>query len=231
MAKHILIVEDEAAIRDMVGFSLERAGFSWAGVEDAAQAREQISRHRPDLLVLDWMLPGISGIEFAKSLRRDDVNRDIPVIMLTARSTEDDMVTGLNAGADDFISKPFSPRELVARVNAVLRRSDAPSENAVLSVDGLQLDLDSHIVSVKDEPINIGPTEFRLLRFFMQHPNRVYSRGQLLDHVWGTTVYIEERTVDVHIRRLRKLLSDYQYDELIQTVRGAGYRFGSKGKT
>ena len=225
----ILVVEDEDAIRDMVGFSLERAGFSWLGAENIVEAQDKITAHRPDLIVLDWMLPGTSGIEFAKNLRRDDINSDIPVIMLTARTTENDMVKGLNAGVDDYISKPFSPRELIARINAVLRRSKGNgSNNALLQVDGLALDLDSHLVSIDDKPVSMGPTEFRLLRFFMQHPDRVYSRAQLLDHVWGTNVYIEDRTVDVHILRLRKLLAEHGYDRLVQTVRGAGYRFSNK---
>jgi len=227
-SNYLLVVEDEAAIRDMVGFTLERAGFSWAGVADVTEAESQINERCPDLLILDWMLPGISGIEFAKRMRRNTSTKDMPIIMLTARGEEDDRIRGLDAGADDYISKPFSPRELIARVKAVLRRSSGPEPDNVLQFDGLRLDTNSHRVSIENQTVDMGPTEFRLLHFFMTHPERVYSRSQLLDNVWGNNVYIEDRTVDVHIRRLRKLLANCGYDAMIQTVRGAGYRFSAQ---
>jgi len=227
-SNYLLVVEDEAAIRDMVGFTLERAGFNWTGVADVAEAESQISERCPDLLILDWMLPGISGVEFARRMRRNTSTRDMPIIMLTARSEEDDRIRGLDAGADDYISKPFSPRELIARVKAVLRRSSGPELESVLQFGGLRLDSNSHRVSIENQTVDMGPTEFRLLHFFMTHPERVYSRSQLLDNVWGNNVYIEDRTVDVHIRRLRKLLANFGYDAMIQTVRGAGYRFSAQ---
>lgn len=226
---YLLVVEDETAIRDMVGFTLERAGFSWRGVSDVAEADQQLHEQSPDLIILDWMLPGISGVEFAKRIRRNTATRDIPIIMLTARSEEDDRIKGLDAGADDYICKPFSPRELIARVKAVLRRSSSAESEKILKVKGLYLDAASHRVTIENQTVDMGPTEFRLLHFFMTHPERVYSRSQLLDNVWGSNVYIEDRTVDVHIRRLRKVLADHGYDALIQTVRGAGYRFSAQG--
>lgn len=224
-AHYILVVEDESAICDMVGFTLERAGFEWEGAADVSLATDAIAKRVPDLIILDWMLPGISGVDYAKRIRRGATTKDTPIIMLTARSEEDDRIKGLEAGADDYICKPFSPRELVARVKAVLRRSSNAESEKVLNVSGLKLDASSHRVSIENESLEMGPTEFRLLHFFMTHPERVYSRGQLLDNVWGNNVYIEDRTVDVHIRRLRKALAGYGYDKLIQTVRGAGYRF------
>lgn len=226
MSKHILIVEDEPAIREMTAHALGREGFDCDQAEDADQAINLIADRMPVLILLDWMLPGMSGIELARRLKRDEVTRDLPVIMLTARGEEDDKVRGLEAGADDYISKPFSPRELIARIRAVLRRSGEPGLDERLEFDGLVLDPVAHRVSSHDQPLDLGPTEFRLLRFFMAHPERVYSRGQLLDRVWGGNVYIEERTVDVHIRRLRKALG--AYDRFIQTVRGAGYRFSTR---
>jgi len=223
--KNILIVEDEAAIREMVRFALGKSGFNFIEASDADEAQALMADQLPDLILLDWMLPGMSGIELARRLKRDDYTRGVPIIMLTARSEEDDRVGGLEAGADDYVTKPFSPRELVARIKAVLRRAQPEGEGEVLSTEGLQLDTISHRVSVDGNTIDMGPTEFRLLRHFMSHTERVFSRGQLLDAVWGRNSFVEERTVDVHILRLRKVLGEYGRDNLIQTVRGAGYRF------
>jgi two-component system phosphate regulon response regulator PhoB len=225
--KRILIVEDEQAIRDMVAFGLKRAGFVPLEAEDCASARTIIADARPDLILLDWMLPDISGLEFSRSLKKEPATKDLPVIMLTARAAEDDMVRGLEGGADDYITKPFSSRELVARINAVLRRTAGAGEEAI-EVQGLRLNPASHRVTAKDRELSLGPTEYRLLKFFITHPERVYSRNQLLDQVWGGNVYVEERTVDVHIRRLRKALEPEGLDRLIQTVRGAGYRFSAE---
>lgn len=227
-SNYLLVVEDESAIRDMVGFTLERAGFEWGGAADVSEADQQLSQRSPDLIILDWMLPGISGVDFAKRVRRNPATKDIPIIMLTARSEENDRIKGLEAGADDYICKPFSPRELIARVKAVLRRATTTTADQIFQFDGLRLDATSHRVSIENHSVDMGPTEFRLLHFFMTHPERVYSRGQLLDSVWGNNVYIEDRTVDVHIRRLRKVLASHGYDTLIQTVRGAGYRFSAQ---
>ena len=227
-SNYLLVVEDESAIRDMVGFTLERAGFDWGGASDVSEADTQISNRRPDLIILDWMLPGLSGVDFARRVRRNTATKDIPIIMLTARSEEDDRIKGLDAGADDYICKPFSPRELIARVKAVLRRTSSDEPEKMFQINGLRLDATSHRVSIENNAVDMGPTEFRLLHFFMTHPERVYSRGQLLDNVWGNNVYIEDRTVDVHIRRLRKVLAGHGYDTLIQTVRGAGYRFSAQ---
>lgn len=221
----ILIVEDEQPIRSMVGLALGRAGFELREAADAKQAYAEIDRERPALILMDWMLPGINGLEIVKHLQRDANTQDIPVIMLTARAEESDKIKGFGAGIDDYISKPFSPTELVARIRAVLRRtrSEIPTENC--EFDGLTLDPLSHRVTAGGEEIEFGPTEFRLLKFFMQHPDRVYSREQLLNNAWGRNVYVEERTVDVHILRLRKALAPHGFDQYIQTVRGAGYRF------
>lgn len=227
MQKHVLIVEDEPAIRDMVAFALTRAGIEPVHAGDTRAAQEAIIARVPDLILLDWMLPGMSGLEFARRLRRDELTRSVPVIMLTARGEEDDRVSGLDAGVDDYVVKPFSARELVARVKAVLRRSQGESEEGTVEVGGLRIDGPAHRVFAGDRPVAIGPTEYRLLHFFMTHPERVYSRGQLLDHVWGGNVYVEERTVDVHIRRLRKTLEPFALDGLVQTVRGSGYRFST----
>ena len=225
MQKQVLIVEDEPAIRDMVAFALTRAGIEPVHAGDTRAAQEAIIARVPDLILLDWMLPGMSGLEFARRLRRDELTRSVPVIMLTARGEEDDRVSGLDAGVDDYVVKPFSARELVARVKAVLRRSQGESEEGTVELGGLRIDGPAHRVFAGDRPVAIGPTEYRLLHFFMTHPERVYSRGQLLDHVWGGNVYVEERTVDVHIRRLRKTLEPFALDGLVQTVRGSGYRF------
>ena len=224
----ILIVDDEPAIREMVRFSLESAGFQVTEAGYADQARDQIAGNRPDLMLLDWMLPGRSGLELALELRRDPATRGLPIIMLTARNEEHDKVKGLDTGTDDYITKPFSPRELVARIKAVLRRSFTVSDNRQVEIEGLHLDRESHRVSIKGRNIDVAPTEFRLLEFFMTHRDRVFSRSQLLDQVWGDKVYVEERTVDVHIRRLRIILEASGHDRLIQTVRGVGYRFSGK---
>jgi two-component system phosphate regulon response regulator PhoB len=208
----------------MLVFNLTRAGFEVDEAEDCRTARQRIVDGRPDLVLVDWMLPDSSGLELTRSLRRDETNRDLPIIMLTAKVEEREKVIGLDGGADDYITKPFSPRELVARINALLRRA-TPSDDAPLQAGELQLDPVSHRVLAGGKEIRLGPTEYRLLKFMMQNPERVYSRGQLLDRVWGQNVYVEERTVDVHVRRLRKALEDHGADRYVQTVRGAGYRF------
>lgn len=223
--QHILIVEDERAIREMLAFGLKRAGFEVREAADCAAARATIADRQPDLILLDWMLPEMSGLEFVRALKRSAATREIPVIMLTARSEEDDKIRGLESGADDYITKPFSARELQARIKALLRRSSAGGAAEVLNAEGLSIDLAGHRVHAHGHPVVLGPTEFKLLRFFMSRPERVWSRAQLLDRVWGGNVYVEERTVDVHIRRLRKALSESGYDRFVQTVRGAGYRF------
>lgn len=222
--KRVLVVEDERPIRDMLAFNLGRAGYEVDSVASGSEARAAIANQFPDVILMDWMLPDISGLELTRQLKRDADTREIPVIMVTARAAEDDRVTGLDGGADDYVSKPFSPRELIARIRAALRRGGS-SDGDVALAGLLKLDSVSHRVSVGDTEIALGPTEYRLLEFFMHHPERVYSRGQLLDRVWGGNVYVEERTVDVHIRRLRKALTPYGYDRFIRTVRGAGYRF------
>ncbi|MBA2409061.1 MAG: phosphate regulon transcriptional regulator PhoB [Gammaproteobacteria bacterium] len=227
-AATILTIEDEAAIREMVGYALRRAGFEAVEAGDADEALVQVAETNPDLILLDWMLPGQSGMDLARRLRRDDRMRDIPIIMLTARVEEDDKILGLEAGADDYITKPFSPRELIARIKALLRRSRPHADDAPVQVGELTLDPGDHRVSVDDRAIAVGPTEFRLLHYFMTHPDRVYSRGQLLDRVWGRNSFVEERTVDVHILRLRKALTAHGYNGYIQTVRGAGYRFSCR---
>jgi two-component system phosphate regulon response regulator PhoB len=223
-AKKILVVEDEPAIREMIAFHLSRAGYETLEAADCREAREQLADHRPDLALVDWMLPDSSGLELTRMLKRDPNYEDLAIIMLTARADERDKVSGLEGGADDYITKPFSPRELIARIQAVLRRAGTPQDE-VVSAGVLQLDAAGHRVLVSGEEIRLGPTEYRLLHFLMTHAERVYSRAQLLDRVWGANVYVEERTVDVHVRRLRKALSDAHADDYIQTVRGAGYRF------
>ncbi|HZJ81975.1 MAG TPA: phosphate regulon transcriptional regulator PhoB [Guyparkeria sp.] len=228
MKKTILIVEDEQPIREMVAFALGRAGYDLVEAEDVQEAYECLADRQPDLILLDWMLPGASGIEFARRLKRDELTRGVPIVMLTARGEEEDKVRGLEAGADDYVTKPFSPRELMARIKAVLRRVSPDIESPVLDIAGLKLDQESYRVTAAGEVINLGPTEFRLLAFFMKRPERVFSRAQLLDRVWGQNAYVEERTVDVHILRLRKVLAPSGYDGLIQTVRGVGYRFSAQ---
>lgn len=222
--KRVLVVEDEEAIRDLHVFNLGRAGFDVVPVASGHEARAAIANGFPDVVIMDWMLPDVSGLELTRQLKRDADTREIPIIMVTARAQEDDRVTGLDGGADDYLVKPFSSRELLARIRAQLRRSSG-GESDVLTVGELRLDGASHQVMVGDEEIALAPTEYRLLQFFMQHPDRVYSRAQLLDRVWGANVYVEERTIDVHIRRLRQALETSGYDKLIRTVRGAGYRF------
>jgi two-component system phosphate regulon response regulator PhoB len=222
--KKILVVEDERAIREMLAFNLGRAGYEVRPVADAREARAAIADAQPDIVVMDWMLPDVSGLELTRQLKRDTETREIPIIMLTARAEEDDRVAGLDGGADDYIVKPFSPRELLARIRAALRRATV-AEGEVVNAGDLKLDAASHRVTVRGVEVPLGPTEYRLLEFFMNHPDRVYSRAQLLDRVWGGNVYVEERTVDVHIRRLRKALTPHDCERLIRTVRGAGYRF------
>ncbi|HDY83756.1 MAG: phosphate regulon transcriptional regulatory protein PhoB [Gammaproteobacteria bacterium] len=227
----VLIVDDEFAIRDMLRMALELAGFRCIEAENIQQAYTLVVDERPDILLLDWMLPGGSGLELLRRLKRNDITRDLPVIMLTAKTAEDNVIQGLDVGADDYITKPFAPKELIARVKALLRRSAGGTENERMQVADLLLDGESRRIFIGEHPVNMGPTEFNLLQFFMSHPERAYSRGQLLDQVWGANVYVEERTVDVHIRRLRKALQLPQadYSDLIQTVRGTGYRFSARG--
>ncbi len=224
----ILIVDDEPAIREMIAVALELAGFDVLEAEQAQQAHECIVDQRPDLVLLDWMLPSVSGIELARRLKRDDATAEVPIVMLTAKSEEDNKIQGLEVGADDYITKPFSTRELIARVKAVLRRSSVSGAEKVIDVEGLRLDPVSHRISAHGQPVEMGPTEYRLLEFFMGHQERAYSRTQLLDQVWGANVYVEDRTIDVHIRRLRKALEPHGFDSFVQTVRGTGYRFSSQ---
>ncbi|MCE8036330.1 phosphate regulon transcriptional regulator PhoB [Halomonas sp. MCCC 1A11062] len=227
-AKTVLIVDDEAPIREMIAVALEMADYRVLEAANAQSAHTMIVDNQPDLLLLDWMMPGTSGIELARRLKREEATRELPIIMLTAKSEEDNKILGLEAGADDYITKPFSPRELVARLKAVLRRTTPKGVEEPVEVDGLVLDPVSHRVSSDGKPLEMGPTEYRLLQFFMTHQERAYTRSQLLDQVWGGNVYVEERTVDVHIRRLRKALGE-AHQHLVQTVRGTGYRFSSKG--
>jgi two-component system phosphate regulon response regulator PhoB len=230
-AKQILIVEDERPIREMIAFGLRRNGFEVREAASVGEARASIADRRPDLALIDWMLPDMSGLELTRALKRDEATRDLPVIMLTARADEQDKVAGLDGGADDYVTKPFSPRELLARINAVLRRTSHGGGDAeIIEAEGLVLDAAGHRVTVGGQAIALGPTEYRLLAFFMTHAERVYSRAQLLDRVWGGNVYVEERTVDVHIRRLRKALEAFKYDRFIQTVRGSGYRFSTRAE-
>jgi len=228
MSRRILVVEDEAPIRDMLCFVLEQNGYQASVAEDFEAAINNLVEPYPDLVLLDWMLPGGSGIQIAKKMKQHELTRNIPIIMITARGEEEDKVRGLEVGADDYVTKPFSPKELMARIKAVIRRVAPTSLDDVIEVQGLKLDPVSHRVTAEEQALDMGPTEFRLLHFFMTHPERVYSREQLLDHVWGTNVYVEDRTVDVHIRRLRKAISPAGHDRLVQTVRGSGYRFSAK---
>lgn len=225
--KKILLVEDELAIREMMKFAFYKSDYVFLEAEDAEVAQVMIMKECPDLILLDWMLPGISGLELARRLKKNDISKEIPIIMLTARGEENDRVRGLDAGADDYVTKPFSPRELMARIKAVLRRV-APEQNGIIELGGIRMDSEKHRLSVADKKFELGPTEYKLLYFFMTHPERVYNRSQLLDRVWGGDVYIEERTVDVHIRRLRKVLAEFNVAHLIQTVRGTGYRFSTE---
>lgn len=227
MAATVLVVEDEPAIQELIALNLEQAGYVPVRAEDAEQGLALIGEALPDLVLLDWMLPGLSGMEFAKRLRSDERTRNIPIIMLTARSEEADKIKGLETGADDYVTKPFSPRELLARIKAVLRRRAPQRTDDVVEIGGLALDPGTRRVTGRDMEVGMGPTEFRLLHYLMTHPERVHSRAQLLDRVWGDHVFVEERTVDVHIRRLRKALEAVGEDHRIQTVRGAGYRFSA----
>ena len=224
MAATVLVVEDEPAIQELIAYNLKQAGHQPLRADSAEQALRLVQDALPDLVLLDWMLPGLSGIEFARRLRSDKRTKTIPIIMLTARAEEQDKLTGLDMGADDYITKPFSPRELAARVKAVLRRRAPEMTDDIVQIATLRLDPATHRVTSDAEQVHLGPTEFRLLHFLMTHPERVHSRTQLLDQVWGDHVFVEERTVDVHIRRLRKALEPSRHDRLIQTVRGAGYR-------
>lgn len=220
----ILVVDDERAIREMVCLYLAQEGFECQEAANAHEAESRIHEQLPDLILLDWMMPGLSGVDLVRRLRKEDDTRHLPIILLTAKTEEQDKITGLDTGADDYIAKPFSTRELGARIRALLRRSTGANESEVHSIGGLSLDEQSHRVSAGDTYIDLGPTEFKLLSFFLKNPERVFSREQVLNHVWGENVYIEDRTVDVHIRRLRKSLEPTGHDKLIQTVRGAGYR-------
>jgi len=224
----ILVVEDEQPIRDLIAFGLRRAGCDVALAEHSRAALASIGDRRPDLVLVDWMLPDMSGLDLVRALRRDANTRDIPIMMLTARAEEADKVAGLETGADDYLTKPFSARELIARIQAVLRRSAPVGESERVDIEGLTLDQAGHRVTAGGRTVALGPTEYRLFAFLMTHPDRVYSRGQLLDRVWGGNVYVEERTVDVHIRRLRKSLEPSGHDRFVQTVRGAGYRFSTQ---
>jgi two-component system, OmpR family, phosphate regulon response regulator PhoB len=225
MTANILIVEDEPAIQELLAFNVIQCGFRAIQALDVASATTHITRALPDLVLLDWMLPDTTGVEFARRLRADQRTRNIPIIMLTARSEERDKVAGLESGADDYMTKPFSPRELMARIRAVLRRRMPEISEETVTIAGLELSPTTHRVNAKGTMLDLGPTEFRILHFFMTHAERVYSRTQLLDQVWGDHVFVEERTVDVHIRRLRQALEPSGLDSMVQTVRGSGYRF------
>ena len=227
MAANILVVEDEPAIQELIAANLQHAGHHVIRAADAEGALGIVKNALPDLLLIDWMLPGMSGVALARQLRQEERTRDIPIIMLTARSEEADKIAGLEAGADDYLTKPFSPRELLARIKAVLRRRAPQMTDDPVEVSGLRLDPGTRRVFGDAKALALGPTEFRLLHFLMTHAERVHSRAQLLDQVWGDHVFVEERTVDVHIRRLRKALEPSEHDGLIQTVRGAGYRLSA----
>jgi len=227
-SKYILVVDDERAIRDMVCMALTQESFQWQEASDAHKAEALIKQNPPQLILLDWMMPGISGVDFARKLRRQPETMNIPIIMLTAKTEEDNVIRGLESGADDYLTKPFSPRELVARIKSLLRRSQPENNQDTISMNNLLLDTSSYRVEGNGQTIDLGPTEFKLLRFFMENPDRVFSREQVLNNVWGDNVYVEERTVDVHIRRLRKALEKTGHQELVQTVRGAGYRLSNK---
>jgi two-component system phosphate regulon response regulator PhoB len=224
MATSVLIVEDEPEIREMLNFSLTRAGFTVIEAATGEMALQRLDTDLPDILIVDWMLPGMSGVELAKRIRRDELTSALPLLMLTARSEETDVLKSFESGIDDYMSKPFSPKELVARIKALLRRSGAP-ENDVLEASGIRIDLVSHRLTIEGKNINIGPTEYRLLELLMRNPDRVFERDQLLDRVWGRSSYIETQTVDVHVLRLRKVLKPFGLDGTVQTVRSVGYRF------
>lgn len=222
---NVLVIEDEEAIREMLAMVLEQSDFVVSAVESAEEAQQALAEKMPDILLLDWMLPGISGAEFARRLKKDDSYKELPIILLTARGEEEDKVRGLEIGADDYITKPFSPKELVARIKAVMRRSGKSGESRQIKLGDLTLDTEQHRLMIDGTSLDVSPTEFRLMHFFMLNPDKVFSRTQLLDQVWGRSVYIEERTVDVHIRRLRKILAAHGREDMVQTVRGFGYRF------
>ena len=222
---NVLVVDDEPAIREMITFALERSGMEVNSAANAQEALVSINEQRPDIILMDWMMPGVSGIELTRRLRKDSFTEDIPIIMLTAKVSEDDKVAGLEAGTDDYVIKPFSPRELLARIRAVMRRSSSTDDQGRVHAGELTLDTRSRRVLFQGNEIHLGPTEFRLLEFFMSHPGRAYSRTQLLDYVWGANAYLEERTVDVHVRRLRKAMEPSGTSHYLQTVRGHGYRF------
>ena len=225
MSAHVLIVDDEASIRDMVRMALELEAFEVSDASNAHAATKVLENSQPDLILLDWMMPGISGIDFANRLRREG-HSQIGIIMLTARDSEDDMIRGLDIGADDYVKKPFSTKELISRIRAVLRRqSDVAIEADISTLGEITIDTTKHQVLISQQEVSLSPTEFRLLHFLLTHPDRVFARDQLLDNVWGNQTYIDDRTVDVHIRRLRKILEPYQCDDYINTVRGVGYRF------
>lgn len=228
MKERILVIEDEAAIREMLGYALMKEGYIFEEAADAETARLVLERRKPDLILMDWMLPGLSGVEFAKRLRSNIETREVPIIMLTAKGEETDKVRALDIGSDDYITKPFSTKELLARIRAVIRRTSQKETLDIIEIEGLRLDPETCRVTAGDSNVDISPTEFRLLHFFIRHPEKVYNRAQLLDQVWGQNVYVEERTVDVHIRRLRKTLEPHGFDKYIQTVRSFGYRFSLK---
>ena len=227
MSATILVVEDEPSIQELISASLQHAGHLVLRADSAEQALQLVNDTLPDVVLLDWMLPGLSGIQCAQRLRAAERTRDLPIIMLTARGEEHDKIAGLDAGADDYLTKPFSPRELLARIKAVLRRRAPQMSCEIIEIEGLRVDPVTHRVSGNGQALDLGPTEFRLLHFFMTHSERVHTRAQLLDQVWGDHVFVEERTVDVHIRRLRASLESSGHDRLIQTVRGTGYRFST----
>ena len=222
---NILVVEDEDAIKEMLVMVLDQANFASIAATDAEEAQKLLDDKIPDLILLDWMLPGISGVEWARRLKKESVYKDIPIILLTARGEEEDKIRGLEIGADDYMTKPFSPKELIARIRAVLRRSGKIQGQAQIILGDLTLDTEQHRLTIGNKQLEVSPTEFRLMHFFMTHADKVYTRTQLLDQVWGRNVYIEERTIDVHIRRLRKILEEHGREDLVQTVRGFGYRF------
>ena len=228
MSVDVLIVEDEAAIAELLAINLRHVGMTVRVAQDAEQARVEVARQLPKLVLLDWMLPGQSGVQLARLWRSQERTRDLPIIMLTARAAEDDRVTGLDAGADDYLSKPFSTKELMARVRAVLRRRAPEALVSPLEVAGIVLDPNDRTVTVGAQSLKLSPTEFKLLHFLMAHPDRIHTRTQVLDRVWGDHVFIEERTVDVHIKRLREVLRTVGCDAAVQTVRGAGYRFAAR---
>ena len=226
MPPYILVVEDEPDIRELLDFSISRSGFSVIEAETAEDALKVLDRGTPELIIIDWMLPGMDGIDLAKQLRSDELTKDLPIIMLTARGEEADKLRSFEVGIDDYVTKPFSPKELVARIKALLRRT-GNSEDNTLTAAGIKLDLSSHRLYINDNAVTIGPTEFKLLELFMRYPNRAFDRSQLLDRVWGRSVYVEERTVDVHVLRLRKVLKPSGRDHIIETVRGLGYRLAT----